>query len=644
MLLLPSRITYPRSSAIFPPLFMKGPAFLAILRVAPPAAWVRWLPVLVALCLMAGIVRGQEAEYPLQPPDRGSPRATLVTFLAAGDALAASLADEYLANPTREEFQHLSQLGAAAVACLDLSETPPAARLKAGRAAAVALYETLSRLPQLAIEDIPAADGMGQLGGAAAKSWVIPHTEITLAKVEKGPQSGEFLFSPTTVAHASDYFERVRPLPLNRALPLENLHDVLVNGGGWMIPYAWVQSLPGWLQTPQAGQSLWKWLALALVLAILLLILRWAYRLSRLAEHERPFLRALAQMALPTYLLLASPTIAYLALVQLNLIDGVATAVGLVTTAIMFLAGAWISWRLAPVVAEAIIASPKIPLESVDAHLIRITARLLGALGAAGLLVLGADWLGIPLYGIIAGLGVGGLAFALAAKPSLENLIGGLNLFADKPMKVGDLCKYGAEIGWIEAIGIRSTRIRGRDRTLTSIPNGMLATMPVVNMSQRDQMLIQSLVTVRYETSPEQLRYLLVKIREMLVGHPRIDPDSARARFINFGASSLDIEVYAYVQTRDWAEFLAIREDLLLRIMDIVAQSGTSFAFPSQTLYVARDGGLDAQGALLAEAEVRQWREAGSLPFPNFPPERLEQMRGQVAYPPPGSPGAASAA
>ena len=642
--MLPPRVTYPRSSPIIPPLFMKGPAFLGILIVAPPAAWVRWLPILMALCLMAGIVRGQEAEYPLQPPDRGSPRATLVTFLAAGDALAAYLADEYLANPTREEFQHLSKLGAAAVACLDLSETPPAARLKAGRAAAVALYETLSRLPLPAIEGIPAADGMSQLGGAAANSWVIPHTEITLAKVEKGPQSGEFLFSPTTVAHASDYFERVRPLPLTRALPLENLHDVLVNGGGWMIPYAWVQSLPGWLQTPLAGQSLWKWLALALVLAIFLLFLRWAYRLSRLAEHERPFLRALAQMALPTYLLLASPTIAYLALVQLNLIDGVAAAVGLVTTAIMFLAGAWIAWRLAPVVAEAMIASPKIPLESVDAHLIRITARLLGALGAAGLLVLGADWLGIPLYGIIAGLGVGGLAFALAAKPSLENLIGGLNLFADKPMKVGDLCKYGAEIGWIEAIGIRSTRIRGRDRTLTSIPNGMLATMPVVNMSQRDQMLIQSLVTVRYETSPEQLRYLLAKIREMLVGHPRIDPDSARARFIDFGASSLDIEVYAYVQTRDWAEFLAIREDLLLRIMDIVAHSGTSFAFPSQTLYFARDGGLDAQGALLAEAEVRQWREEGSLPFPNFPPERLEQMRGQVAYPPPGSPGATTAA
>ena len=205
-------------------------------------------------------------------------------------------------------------------------------------------------------------------------------------------------------------------------------------------------------------------------------------------------------------------------------------------------------------------------------------------------------------------------------------------------MKVGDFCKYGTEMGTIEAIGIRSTRIRGRDRTLTTIPNGLLATIPVVNFAQRDQILIQSVIGVRYETRPEQLRYLLAKLREMLLGPPRLQPDSARARFIGFGASSLDIEVFAYVLTRDGVEFLEIREDLLLRIMDIVEQCGTGFAFPSQTLYFARDGGLDAQRTESAETQVRQWREEGRLPFPNFPPEHIQQMRGTVSYPPPGSP------
>ena len=250
---------------------------------------------------------------------------------------------------------------------------------------------------------------------------------------------------------------------------------------------------------------------------------------------------------MPAFFLLAAPAVAYLALVQLNLRGVAASAIELAATAVMFLAGAWISWRFAPVVAEAIIASPRIAPESIDAHLIRICTRLLGMVAGAGLLAVGADRLGLPVYGIVAGLGVGGLAIALAAQPTIENLIGGLNLFADKPIRVGDFCRCGTDEGTVEAIGIRSTRIRGTDRTLTTIPNAALSKMSIVNLAQRDRMLIQSVIGVRYETSPEQLRYLLVKIREMLLGHPRIHPDPARARFIGFGACSLDIEVFAYV-------------------------------------------------------------------------------------------------
>jgi MscS family membrane protein len=234
-------------------------------------------------------------------------------------------------------------------------------------------------------------------------------------------------------------------------------------------------------------------------------------------------------------------------------------------------------------------------------------------------------------------LGVGGLAIALAAQPTVENLIGGLSLFADKSVRVGDFCRCGTDEGTVESIGIRSTWIRGNDRTLTTIPNAALSKMSVVNFGRRDQTLIQSVIGVRYETSPEQLRYLLAKIRELLMGHPRITSDSARARFMGFGASSLDIEVFAYVKTRDRSEFLGIREDVLLRIMDLVKESGTGFAFPSQTLYFGRDDGLDAKRTEVAEAQVRQWREENRLPFPNFSPEQMRQMGGSVVYPPPGS-------
>jgi MscS family membrane protein len=142
---------------------------------------------------------------------------------------------------------------------------------------------------------------------------------------------------------------------------------------------------------------------------------------------------------------------------------------------------------------------------------------------------------------------------------------------------------------------------------------------------------------VRCDTSAEQLRFVVAKLREMLLGHPRIFSDSARARLIGLGSSSRDIEVVAYVMTRDWSEFLAIQEDVLLRIIDIVQQSGTAFALPSQTLYLSRDSGLDTERATLAEAQVRHWRDEGQLPFPNFTVEQIAQIRGSVVYPPKGS-------
>ncbi|MHC1767273.1 MAG: mechanosensitive ion channel family protein [Verrucomicrobiia bacterium] len=597
----------------------------------------QWFSVLIGCWIVITTASAQEPLHPLQPPDRSSPRAALKTFFDSADALGAFMAREYLPSPSRAEFQRMVTLGDAAVHCLDLSAVPKATRVKTGRAAAIALYATLSRIQLPAPDDIPGAGQLTQPAGTNFARWVIPNTQIALERSASGPHSDEFLFSADTVAKAESYYERVKALPYTRSVPLENVREIVATGGGWMIPYRWVQGMPAWLRAPLVGQASWKWIALVLMMGVLSWLLRWVYRLSRGGRPEHPFIRALALCSLPIFLLLAIPAVAYLALAQLNMTGGVANVIELLATAIMFLTGAALSWRLASLAAEAIIASPHIAPESIDAHLIRICTRLLGIVGAAVLLAVGADRLGMPVYGIVAGLGVGGLAVALAAQSTIENLIGGLNLFADRPMQVGDFCRCGSDEGTIETIGIRSTRIRGTDRTLTTIPNAALSKMSIVNLARRDRMLMQSVIGVRYETSEEQLRYLLVKIREMLLSHPCIQPDSARARFINFGACSLDIEVFAYVTTRDRAEFLAVREDLFLRIMDIVKESGTGFAFPSQTLYFGRDDGLDAGRTKVAEAQVRQWRDEGRLPFPDFSAEQARQMRGAVTHPPPGS-------
>lgn len=587
------------------------------------------LVTVVALMLMSSIALGQQKASFLKPPDRSSPRATLKTFLDSTDAVVAFVAQEYRSSPTRAGFNRMFDLAETPIQCLDLSEVAPASRLKTGSAAALALYETLSRIDLPPWDQVPGADELKSLAATDPPRWVVPNTEITLVRVMSGPHSGEFVFSAPTVARAEAFYNRVRGLPYTRPVPLKDPYQMTIVGGGWFFPLSWIEAMPPWLRTAVGGQAAWKWVALILVLILFAVLLRAAYWLSRRVSNDRPFLQALARLSLPAFLIATVPIVAYLALVQINFRGGVGSAMQLAATAMVILAGAWLSWRVAAVVAEAIIASPNIAPESIDAHLIRICTRLLGLTVAAGLLVVGADRLGLPLYGIIAGLGVGGLAIALAAQPTIENLIGGFSLFADKPIRVGDACKYGSDAGTVEQIGIRSTRIRGVDRTLTTIPNAVLSKMPIVNLTQRERMLIRTVISVRQQASPEQLRYILAKLREMLLGHPRIHHDPARARFIGFGASSLDIEVTAYAMTQDWDEFLAIQEDVFLRIIDIVEQSGSGFRGP------------DPEKAQAAEAQVRQWREEGRLPFPNFSPEQMRQIRRSLTYPPPGSPEAA---
>ena len=225
---------------------------------------------------------------------------------------------------------------------------------------------------------------------------------------------------------------------------------------------------------------------------------------------------------------------------------------------------------------------------------------------------------GANLTAVLTGLGVGGIAIALGAQKTLENLFGGMMIISDEPIRVGDFCRLGGELGTVEDIGIRSTRIRTQSRTVIAIPNGQLAVMNIENYSLRDKFWFRHMIGLRYETSADQLRYVLAEVRKMLLAHSKVDPDDARIRFVGFGSSSLDLEVFAYVKAAVMTEFLGIQEDLLLRIMDIVNKSGTGIAFPSQTSYVARDKPLDSKKVEEAEMQVREWREKNKLPDHDF--------------------------
>jgi MscS family membrane protein len=199
------------------------------------------------------------------------------------------------------------------------------------------------------------------------------------------------------------------------------------------------------------------------------------------------------------------------------------------------------------------------------------------------LLVIIALLIGLALFGFnvtttLAGLGIGGLAIALAAQKSLENLIGGVSLLMDKAVQVGDFCQIGTQLGTVEDIGLRSLKLRTLDQNLSVVPNGSLAQMQFQNMARRSKLLINQTFALRIETEVEQLRFVLDRVQSMLDQHPAIEPETCRVRVSSFVGASFQLELFAYGQIGDWKQFTAIRQDVILKIAEIVEGSGTRFA------------------------------------------------------------------
>lgn len=197
--------------------------------------------------------------------------------------------------------------------------------------------------------------------------------------------------------------------------------------------------------------------------------------------------------------------------------------------------------------------------------------------------------LGFSVAGLLAGLGIGGLAFGLAAKDTIANLFGSVSILFDRPFRVGDWVTTEGVSGIVEEIGLRSTRIRTFDKSLVSLPNQGLANATVENHAAMTRRRTRMTIGVTYGTTPAQMRELLARIGELLRGHPGVDSDGMHVRFTDFGDSSLNVLVQYYTFTTNYAEFLGIREELNLAIMDAVEKLGLSFAFPTRTVHLARD-------------------------------------------------------
>ena len=263
--------------------------------------------------------------------------------------------------------------------------------------------------------------------------------------------------------------------------------------------------------------------------------------------------------------------------------------------------------------------------------------RILKAIIFAGGLLAVLSNLGFNMSTALAGLGIGGIAIGFGAQQTIANLFGGVSVLGDEVFRVGDVCRFGDRIGVVEDIGLRSTLIRTEERTLVAIPNGTVATINLENLSRRDKILFKTNLGMRFETKAEHLRFVLAELRRLLYSHPKVESKTVRVRLTDISGTSLNVEILSYILTQDFNEFAAVREDILLRMMDIVDDSGSSLAFPSQTLYLSRDTGLEKDKTESAVKKVAEMRDGKQLPFPDFHQDDISSFKGSIEYPQPES-------
>jgi len=464
-------------------------------------------------------------------------------------------------------------------------------------------------------QDERVGKGRELVGTIAMKSGKL---DVLLARVQRAAEPPLWLFAPETLREVPAAYEEYEPSLAEALLP-----DYLTRGYG-------------------RRYMLWSWLIVAVAsIAALLLglligrVLRAALRLllrvvapGVVWERWLPVLMPARALIFGILLLVAS---AYFLTARQRYAGGRAAWL------VIIAAITWMSVRLIGCLVVRWAAARRERGDTGRVALVGLGGRLLQVLAfIVGVLAL-LQSVGINLTPVLAGLGVGGIAVALASQKTLENLFGGMMVIGDSPVRIGQFCRVGTMTGTVEDIGLRSTRIRTLNRTEIFIPNADMAVQSIENFATRDKFLFNHTISLRYETTADQLRFVLAGARTLLYQHPKVESDAARVRLVKFAASGLDVELFAYVTATAIEEFLAIQEDLLLRLMDLVEQGGTALAFPSQTAYFTRDAGIDREKAAGAAAAVQAWRERGELPFPDELPERKDRLQGGIEYPPPGS-------
>ncbi len=548
---------------------------------------------LASLLSGSGIAFADTGSNPLQPADTSSPRATLQGFIETLNDINAQIvvviksylasSRLYVSKQESREIDRITRQQEGVIRTLDLSDTPAALVDQLAETRILQLKEILDRIDLPDFESVP---DTGAMEAEEFKRWTLPGTEITIARVEQGPRAGEYLFSPETVRRLPDFYQKVAHLPY-KSTATAGWYDRYRYGGGGLyklIPYRWMTALPDWSKRLVFDQPLWRWFGVVLVLLTAtlayLLVRRIAGAWARCGATSE--LRTLwVQLANPLMLLLLVPVVVHVFAENLRLTGAILEVTTLTLWAIFTLSLTWAVWLGSHVIAESVVAAQDMHTGSIDSQLIRLGLRLVATILSITILVIGAQHLGIPAYSVIAGLGVGGIAVALAAKDSLANLLGSLLIMFEKPFRVGHWIKLGDTEGIVESIGFRSTRIRTFYNSLVSIPSNTLVNSTVDNMQLRHYRRVRTTLHIRYDTPADTVEAFIEAIKQLVLDSPHTRKERYRIRLDDFSDFGLQILVNFFLDVANTKGEQVERQQILMGILKLAESMSIQFATPA---------------------------------------------------------------
>lgn len=497
--------------------------------------------------------------------DTSTPQATVASFRGEMRRVEALFLAYRAAPSAATEKALTTALTRAGRELLDLRDAPPVTRIKHGAMAFGLLADILNRLPELD----PATPHVDP----QATRWAIPSTEIRLIRVPEGPDGRNWVFSSETLSRLPEFRAAVADQPPLRPVAITDWAGAQRSFTGPLLARLPLASLPGPLQWDMLGSPAWKVLLTFLtLLAAVLLGLGWLRIVLRATKGVVPWRRHLGMLsAALVFMLLLELAYRFISW-HVVLVGGLSDTGLLFTSFAFYLSAAWGAWAACWLVAEALIAAPSFPARVYDVNLLRLLARVCSLLAAATIIVLGANDAGVPALGLLAGVSIGGLALALAAQATVENLLGGISIFADRPFRVGDTIAFGTARGVVVSIGPRSSQIRAPDGSFTSVPNADLAKVHVTNLSARDRWIFQHTLPVPREMPAARIAALVEEIQRRVAAEPLVEsaPGWPRVHVAEIGKANIAIQIAAQILTQDEAGFLATQQALILGALSAV--------------------------------------------------------------------------